>query len=70
MENRFELVHGEVLTLPKNLAGNPYDNQVKSSIFKDKVTGVLYLYTQSRLGTSTMTPLLGSDGKPVIDKSE
>ena len=70
MENRFELVSGEVLVLPKNLAANPLDVEVMSSVLKDKVTGVLYLYTQSLIGTSTMTPLLDPDGKPLVDKSE
>ena len=37
-------------------------------ILKDQETGVLYYCVQG--GGIAMTPLLGADGKPVIDKSE
>ena len=36
-------------------------------IIKDKITGVLYLYTYKGQTGASITPLLGSDGKPMIE---
>lgn len=40
------------------------------AIIKDTITGILYYYTAGGANTATMTPLLGSDGKPIIEKPE
>ena len=58
--NRFELVSKEELKVRYN------DTH---AVLKDTVTGVLYYYTVGDANTATMTPLLGSDGKPLVDKS-
>lgn len=39
-------------------------------IIKDLETGILYCVAGKGNGGLTMTPLLGTDGKPLIDKSE
>jgi len=39
------------------------------AVIKDKITGVLYYYTEGSQ-RSTMTPLLGSDGKPIVENPE
>jgi len=39
-------------------------------IMKDRKTGVLYYRTASSGGGASMTPLLGSDGKPIIEPVE
>ena len=65
-ENRFEMIHNESFRFPK---GYPITSTFLSMIFKDKVTGVLYLYSDRvGMGAATMTPLLGPDGKPLVDK--
>ena len=67
LEKRFEHFHGEILKFPK---GVPMAGQsLYNSIIKDRVTGVLYLYTQILGASPTMTPLLDADGKPLVDKS-
>ena len=68
-DNRFEIIHGEANLLPKDITGNRASH-IRSFIYRDKGTGVLYLYTEGREGRSTMTPLLDPDGKPIVDKSE
>jgi len=61
-KNRFQITHQE--QMPRTM-GTLMDNQ---TIFKDKVTGVLYLYTENRGGNPTTIALLDTDGKPLIDK--
>jgi len=56
-EKRFEVVFRE---------GNGLTNEIKL-ILVDKETGVNYLYIQSGY-SGGITPLLDSDGKPVITK--
>ena len=65
-ENRFEMIHSERLRLPKE---HPIPETFVPMVLKDKVTGVHYLYSD-RVGrcAATMTPLLGPDGKPLVDK--
>jgi len=36
-------------------------------IYRDKQTGVLYLFAITAYGGG-LTPLLGADGKPIVDK--
>jgi len=36
-------------------------------VFKDEITGVLYLQTTNTQGTS-VTPLIDKDGKPLVDE--
>lgn len=55
-EKRFEIIAEE---------GSALSDNGKRQIFRDKETGVNYLYI--RIGYSGgLTPLLGADGKPVI----
>ena len=65
-ENRFEFVHSENANLPKEAfyrkSGSNY-----VSVLKDKLTGVHYILVGGDIN-STITPLLGEDGKPFIDK--
>ena len=58
--NRFEVISKEKVVVA-------YD--CYHAVIKDKITGVLYYYTESTQ-RSTMTPLLGSDGKPLVDKTD
>ena len=63
-KKRFEQFHYEMLDSPffKSSA-----NAIE--IIKDLETGVLYCVANKQNGIS-MTPLLDSEGKPIIDKSE
>ncbi len=45
--------------------GSAFDSQ--RAIWVDRETGVHYLFIHSGYGTS-ITPLLGSDGQPIIHK--
>ena len=65
--NRFERIHYEKTLKPSKFSDDYAIDQIE--ILKDLNTGVLYC--ASRYASSiAMTPLLGSDGKPIIDKSE
>ena len=66
-ENRFEMIHGERLRIPKEY---PVAGTLVPMILKDKVTGVLYLYSDivGASGVTTMTPMYGADGKILVDK--
>ena len=55
-ENRFEIVHSE---------GSAFS--VSSTILVDKETGVHYLFTKAGY-SGGLTPLLDSEGKPVVKK--
>lgn len=55
--SRFELVHNE---------GSIFKDKGVVQILKDKETGVLYILCKVSYGVA-MTPLLGADGKPVIE---
>ena len=46
--------------------GSAFD--VQKDILVDRETGVHYLFIKSGYGTS-VTPLLGSDGQPVVHKT-
>ena len=61
LENRFKMISKESL--------NESTGWVDIFILKDTNTGVHYLYSEGS-SRSTMTPLLGADGNPLIDKSE
>lgn len=67
-ENRFEFIHGEQIEKARDFAEIVSVTNIRASILKDRLTGVLYIYTEGREGRSTMTPLLNPDGKPLIDK--
>lgn len=67
MKNRLELIHYESILLPKDAPANSSSPTLKNMFLRDTVTDVVYLYTQSRLGTSTMTPLLNPEGKPLLN---
>ena len=54
-EKRFEIVHSEGHGIAKGL-----------TIYKDKQTGVQYLFALDGYGGG-LTPLLDKDGKPVTD---
>jgi len=69
VKSRFQVIHHEQITLPREYAANSNNPWVQTMTLRDKETDVLYLYTQSLLGTSTMTPLLNVDGKPLIHDS-
>jgi len=55
-ETRFERIH---------LEDNDYMPTI--IILRDKQTGAQYLFVRSASGGG-LTPLLGADGKPIIDK--
>jgi len=61
MKERFERLYRE----KKDVHGVSYNEH----IIRDNKTGVLYYQSASRNGVS-MTPLLGSDGKPIIEPVE
>lgn len=67
-KNRFEFIDGEEVEQAQKFAKISSATSIRTSILKDKLTGVLYLYTEGREGRSTMTPLLDPDGKPMVDK--
>ena len=56
-ENRFVEIYSEGSSLG-----------TQKTIFVDRETGVHYLFIKSGYGTS-ITPLLGSDGQPVVHKT-
>ena len=68
MENRFVRVYSE--KLPKPATKNYGDLVSNIEIIKDTDTGVLYCFASSGYSTPTMSPLIGPDGLPLIDKSE
>ena len=59
MVDRFEVISNQIFSKPRH--GVMF-------IFKDKITGVLYV--QSTLGQGGLTLLVDIDGKPLVDKSE
>ena len=67
MENRFKQVHFEILPNKGKRTDEYIANRLE--ILKDLETGVLYCLTRYSSNIA-MTPLLDSDGKPIIDKSE
>lgn len=60
MEDRFETVY-------KQNVQNLGIGGITLFIFKDKITGVKYIYTWGPNGMSTMTPLLDADGMPSVE---
>ena len=65
-ENRFEMIHIESHQMPKNATSS--GRFIDYIILKDKVTGVLYLKDITHHSNPALTPLLGPDGKPLVDK--
>lgn len=61
LENRFKQVHFE------KLPGREGANRIE--ILQDQETGILYCIAGYG-GNITMTPLLDSGGKPLVDTSE
>lgn len=59
MEKRFERIFKEGKGLGRSF-----------EIWRDKITGACYLLTQRDDSWPAMTPLLGSDGKPLIMNDE
>ena len=55
-DKRFEIVKCESVRFGQSM-----------TIFRDKQTGVQYLYSQAGYGGG-LTPLLDSEGKPIIDR--
>ena len=56
-ENRFVEIYSEGSSLG-----------TQKTIFVDRETGVHYLFIKSGYGTA-VTPLLGSDGQPIVHKT-
>lgn len=63
-KNRFEVIHEE------RVGDTSGEFLCFQATLKDKTTGALYLYVQNMSGAPALTPLIGEDGKPVIDKNE
>ena len=62
MDNRFEFVKYEKIPLSSvNPSASSLD-YFNLYVLKDKVTGVLYVYSDFRAG---LTPLIDADGKPL-----
>ena len=57
-EKRFQIVHREIHGL-----------EAQTTVIKDKDTGVFYLFHNAGYGGG-LTPLLGEDGKPLIEKRD
>ena len=66
-ENRFEFVHSEGVKFPKEAHYDIGTRPTTVVVLKDKLTGVHYMLVDSHR-ESTITPLLGEDGKPFIDR--
>ncbi|MCL2559277.1 MAG: DUF6440 family protein [Turicibacter sp.] len=66
LDNRFEVIHAESVAMPLDLF---VMGQLNTATLRDKVTGALYLYTESGQGRATMTPLVDSNGKQAINTS-
>ena len=62
MANRFEIISSENLRIGVN--------DIKTTILKDKITGVLYLLTSRSYDSEVggLTPLLDENGKPIIER--
>ena len=56
MEDRFKIVRKEHIDF------------LDTYILKDKQTGVCYLLAMHLFKSMSLTPLLDSDGKPIIDR--
>ena len=61
-KNRFKEVYCD-----KRMSSGGGVNTHQDIIFKDKITGVLYLQTTNSRGNSVI-PLIDADGKPLVDK--
>lgn len=71
LENRFIQVHYEELPKIKKISGNNWGQiATRMEILKDTHTGALYCISSVDGANPMMTPLIGSDGKPLVDKSE
>ena len=71
MENRFVQVYYEELPTQTKIKGYLRSRiAARMEILKDKHTGVLYCFSAAETHNPVMTPLIGPDGLPLIDKSE
>ena len=59
-EQRFEKLHSEDVLVAKGTSYGMF-------IFRDKQTGVLYLFA-SGWNSGGLTPLLDAEGKPIVEK--